>query len=85
MKIDGTDIFSLINSANIIFSKQIQNILSNLAVIEVSIHLRILGLYQNASQSSVRITLSFMLLVEVNHHIDYVRQKREGELVIKDS
>lgn len=84
MQINRHHLLCLGDGLNIVLFEQIQYIFTDLDSIEIAVHLRILGLDQNASQSAVRISLPLVLLVERDDHLNDLAQKREGKLIIED-
>ena len=84
MQINRRHLLCLGNGLNIVPFEQIQYVFTDLNSVEIAVHLRILGLDQNATQSSVRISLPLMLLVERDDHLNDLAQKRESKVIIED-
>ena len=84
MKVNRADSSCFLDCVDVIFSQQLKNILSNFPIVKISIHLRIFGLNQNTTKSSIRVSLSLMKFVEVDNHLDDIRKQGESKLVIEN-
>ena len=72
MKIYWACYLCLINRLDVVLLQQVENVFADLSVVEVSVHLGIFSLNQDASQSTIGVSLSFMLLVEGDDHLNNV-------------
>ena len=84
MEINGTYCGSLINGVKVVLFEQIENVLSNLSVIQIPVHLGIFSLDEYARQPSVGVALAAVLLVEGDDHFKDLAQQGEGEFIVEN-
>lgn len=84
MQVDGTNDAGFLDGLDVVLFEQIEDVFSNLSVVEISVHLGILGLDKYSCQSAIRVALAIVLLIESDHHLDDITEQREGKLIIKN-